>query len=246
MAGRKKKLVDTYAQAVNIDAQPKNIMFTMRRKRKQVAEQTEAGRIVKRYKRLKVNPKKEWPAVYRMLYKAAWRVSQVYYIPFETARSEVEYAFMKACWRFTGDRGAEFSTLCMFLANCRLRRLVMNRCEDSRLMPTVPINEEILVFAPEQRSELLEMVAGLSEDAQEIVSLLVETPKELVGMALTPRQFMKKVKMYLMRKGRTRKELDRAQRELRNAFFPPPPPETWLTRFEAKLGFPVSSIRIAA
>lgn len=166
-----------------------------------------------------MNPEKAWPTVERMLYKMAWKTTERYGVPFEDARSEVYLAFMKACWRWDPKRHARFTSFACFIANCRLRSLIMDRATAHTQMPCVELNEEMLGFAPELRSECLEMLDDLSEDARELVSLLLEIPEDLIGYRMTPRQLMARVKRFMIEKrGRDKKRVKKAHRELQLRF----------------------------
>jgi hypothetical protein len=206
--GKIKLLIDSLAHYVH------NAVAMKRRAPKQ------SKTYEQKYKRMKVDPSMAFPWVEKMLYKMAWQTTHIYNIPFDETRSEVMVAYMKACWRWTPGRG-EFSTLCCFIANCRLRRLVMDRTEDSRKMPQVPL--DVLIEqpfeAPPVHSECLEMIEDLSEDAREIVSLLLEIPQELVGTRMTPRQLMKAVKRYMIkRRGKDEDAVHAAHKELQLRF----------------------------
>ncbi len=169
--------------------------------------------------RPKVNPEKNWPGVERMLYSMAWKTTERYGVPFEDCRSEVYYAFMKACWRFDPTRDAKFSSFCCFIANCRLKSLIMNRAADNKEMPCVELNEDVIGYAPEQRSECMEMIEDLSEDAKEIVALLLEIPKDLVGKRMSPRQLLRRVKQHLIEEcGKDRDAINTAHKELCRRF----------------------------
>src|SRR6185436_18816286 len=106
--------------------------------------------------RPKLDPNKVWPSVEKMLYKMAWNTAASYDLPFEDCRSECYLGFMKACWRWDPKRHARFTSFACFIANCRLRSLIMNRSERNKEMPCVELNEETAGHAPEQRSECLE------------------------------------------------------------------------------------------
>jgi len=73
--------------------------------------------------------------------------------------------------------------------------------------------------APVVHSPCLEVVEELSEDAREIVQLLVETPAELLNGVTTPHRLLARVRAFLMRqRGYSRTRLRRAQEEVQEAF----------------------------
>jgi len=52
----------------------------------------------------------------------------------------------------------------------------------------------------------------------ELKIIRTETPSELIGIPLSPKRFMKKVKEYLVRQGRKPSQVERAHEELRVRF----------------------------
>lgn len=167
-----------------------------------------------------VDPEVEYPNVEKMINKLAWAATQRYGIPFEETRSEAVFGFMKACRRFKPDRNSKFSSYCYFCITCRLRSLGMGEAEQ---MPTVEVNEEILGEAPPIKSPFMDFLEGVSEslssDAKEILSLLLEAPKELADeVTTTPKGLLRKVRKHLQRQGKNRESLDAAQEELHSMF----------------------------
>lgn len=155
--------------------------------------------------------------VEKMLYKLAWQTSKTYGIPFEVCRSECDYAFVKALnWRYDPSKGTKFSTCVHTIARWRLKNLVRGRMEEA---PTIEIEEGLLGAAPPTRAESLELIDDLSHDAKEILSLLLETPKEILGQAPIPvHHLVKRVKDYLVQQGRAKRDVDRAHKELQTRF----------------------------
>lgn len=160
-----------------------------------------------------IDPTEEFPKVENMLYQLAWKTAQAYPVPFEEARSEAYYAFMRACADFKPDRGSKFSSWCYFWVWTHLKTFVTKRTVDPLVF--IEVKESLLGEAPPERSEALEMLEDLSEDAKEIITLLIETPRELIGLAMTPKQLLKKVKEHLVAKGKARDRVDRAAEEIR-------------------------------
>lgn len=149
-----------------------------------------------------VDPDEVFPQVEKMLYDQAWKFTRKYpALPFDEAKSQAFWAFVKACqeWNdFGHDRGVKFSTFCYFGVWAQLQNLVMARSKD-RLVPC-EINEEMVGAAPPERSEVLDLIHELPEDCKEIVHLLLEMPAELLGVNMTPRQLLLKVKKFLVEK----------------------------------------------
>lgn len=160
-----------------------------------------------------VDPNEMLPEVEKMLYKQAWKLSENYGIPFEEARSEAQLAFMRACYDFKPERGAKFSTWCYYWVWCQLKDFITRRTNDP-LIPT-EINEEMLGEAPPEHSPSLELVAELSSDAQEVVSLLLETRQEAEAIAVTAKQLLRKIRVQLVEEvGWERTRFDKAHEEL--------------------------------
>lgn len=159
-----------------------------------------------------IDPEVEFPKVEKMLYALAWKYAKTYPVTFEEARSEVFFAFMRACGDFKPERGMKFSSWCYTWAWQHLKTWVTKRTVDP--LEFVEIKEELLGEAPPERSDLLDLASELSGDAQEIVNLLIEIPEEFHGVSMTAKQLMKRVKDYLVRKGRNRQHVDRAHQEI--------------------------------
>jgi len=148
-----------------------------------------------------------------MLYSLAWRCANTYPVPFDEAKSEAYYAFMRACNDFNPSRGAKFSSWCYFWVWTHLKTFVTKRTVDP--LTFMDINEELVGAAPPQRSESMEMIEDLSADAKEIISLLIETPAEILGGCPVPaKQLLNKVKKYLVEQGKDRRAVERAQQEI--------------------------------
>jgi len=166
-----------------------------------------------------VDPIVEFPKVEKILYKVAWNFSQNYPITFEECKSEAYYAFMKACEDYKPERGQKFSSWAYYWAWCKLKDLVMRRSAEP--LDFMEINEELLGAAPPAQIESLELIDDLSADAKEIISLLVESPAELIslGAPMTAKQLMKKVKEYLVEEcGKDKKVVEAAHKELQTRF----------------------------
>jgi hypothetical protein len=68
--------------------------------------------------------------------------------------------------------------------------------------------------------EMMEdVIYDLSADAQELLSLLLDTPAEILsGMRPTPKQLLNRVKKFLLASGRDACKLESAYRELKVCF----------------------------
>lgn len=166
----------------------------------------------------KLDPQEAFDGVQKLLFKLAWATHHQYGVPYDDCLSECYYAFVKAFnWRYDPKMGTKFSTQVCTIAKWRLRSLTRKQ----RLAPvTEELNEETAGFAASMRSECLEVVEGLSGDAREIVSLLLETPREIIGLGevTSPKRLLSGVKAYLRQKGYTRDRLNEAEEEITAAF----------------------------
>jgi hypothetical protein len=182
----------------------------------------------------KIDPQIEFPKVEKMLCSLAWKVAQACPVTFEESRSEAYLAFMLACQTYDSRRGSKFSSWCYFKVWTSLRSWITKRTRDPLIC--TEMNDELTGFAPEQRGEIMDMIGGLSEDAQEIISLLLETPAEILevgrissgprrgqsldlGNKMTPKQLLARVKEYLRSKGLDKRRIERAQREIELRFW---------------------------
>lgn len=171
-----------------------------------------------------LNLEQSFQEVEKLLYDLAWKYTRRYMIPFDDTKREVYWGFVKCYEQYDPARRASFSTACYFIAEMKLRTLVIHRTNEK---PCDELNEETASFAPSERSECMEMIEDLSTDAQELVRLLVETPKEIIGWAhewnpqvrpVSPMQLLKRVKKYLVEKGRQKETLEAAEMEIRQRF----------------------------
>lgn len=176
----------------------------------------ELSRLIKHMNHMPIDPEVEFPKVQKMIYGLAWRTSQAYPISYDECLSEAYMAFMRACGDYQPKRGTKFSSWVYFWVWTKLKDLVMKRSKEP--LEFVDINEELVGAAPPVQIESLELIDDLSSDAKEIISLLIETPRELLGMAMTPKQLMSKVKGHMIKKGRNPKQVEKAHKELCNRF----------------------------
>lgn len=164
-----------------------------------------------------LDPNEEFPKVQNLVYDIAWTYTRRYGLDFEEAKAEACLGFAKAITRYdpNNSKGAKLSTLVYFLANCRLRRMVMDRVEGPKYCE-LNLDIEHELEAPPERCAALEAIEDLSDDAKTIVQLLLEAPQELLEDQPTPRQLFERVKDYLTwTQGRPHRKVKQACRELR-------------------------------
>lgn len=144
-----------------------------------------------------IDPEIEFPKVEKMMHKISWSFSRAYLIEYEDCIRECHFAFAKAATRYDSDRtvNSSFSTylynLCQFalidLVKSRVRRVKCDVLEDN-----------MDVEAPECRSPSLELLCDIGDDAKEILSLLLDTPHEILrGRRMSPRKLLKLVAGHL-------------------------------------------------
>jgi hypothetical protein len=123
-----------------------------------------------------IDPDIALPQVEKMLYKLAWKTAQSYPVPFEEAKSEAYYAFVRACQDFRPDKGTKFSSWCYFWVWTHLKTFVMRRSGDP--LTFVEIDDDLCGEAPLEVSAEISLVKDLPNDARELFSLLCEAPRE--------------------------------------------------------------------
>lgn len=163
-----------------------------------------------------VNPEEAFPQVEKLIYDLCWKTVAACPVTFEDARSVAYNAFMRACQDYKPDRKMKFSSWVYYWVWCDLKTWITKLARNP--VTFVEIEEELCGFAPPARSDYRDLIADLSDDAKEIVSLLVDTPKEFNGQAMTPGQLMKKVKEHLVAQGRNRKVIEQACQDLQHRF----------------------------
>jgi len=172
-----------------------------------------------------VNPEEMFPLVEKMIYRLAWRTSETYPISFEEARSEAYAAFLCCCQDYKPDRKMKFTSACYYWIWTILKDLVMKRSADP--LNFIEEEKDLVALAGGKetlRVDSLDLAAELSEDAKEIIQLLVETPGELLEGVPTPKQLLSRVKTHLINQGRERGRIEKAHVELRSRF-----QEVWAT-----------------
>ena len=188
----------------------------------------------------KVNPLEEFPRVEKLLYKLAWDFSAKYRIPFEETRSEAYAGFMKACNNYRKGKGQKFSTWCHMVVWGFLKSWIIKRAKDKltfieiqddtlgglpdgptikellkqeRIDPKEPIHKTLTRLLFESPQEMMELCDGLSSEAQVMLALLTESPKDL-ACAVSKREEIEAVKEYMARYYK-RKTVEASYNELR-------------------------------
>jgi len=172
-------------------------------------------------RKMPIDPNEVFPQVENMLYSLAWSTAKKYPVTFEEARSEAYFAFMKACTEYSRakSKGGKFSSWCYFKTWTHLKTWITKRTNDRLVfMENNDREDTMAIAAPATVSSHIELVEDLSEDAREMVNMLVETPAELLGLSMSPKRFMKRVKECLVKKGKTKQQVERAHRELLTTF----------------------------
>lgn len=159
-----------------------------------------------------MNPEAVFPQVEKMLYHMAWKFSNDYPIPFEEAKAECYYAFVRACADYKETRGSKFSSWCYFWAWTHMKTFVTKRTVDPLVF--VEINEELVGEAPPitLNPRTAEVIEDLSEDAKEIISLIFETSTEGV---VTVKQLFRRVKKSMAVKWKSKERVEKAEEEIR-------------------------------
>lgn len=158
----------------------------------------------------------------KLMYKLAWGAAARYGWNYKECLSECHAQFVRAVNGFyRPSRGMKFSSFLYQLCQWRFTTMRMKETQKAIRMPIVEVDEEKLssiLKAPAQHSPCLEAFGELSRDAREIVALLVETPEEILEEVTTAKQLLCRVKEYLRKRGRSKKRLKDAHREIQTTF----------------------------
>lgn len=165
-----------------------------------------------------VDPSEMWPKVEKLVYRLAHRAEALHGIPYEDALSEAQWGFMRACKRYKHSSEASFASWCHLVISRRLQTLGIKRAKER--LDFMEVNDDLLQdHAPAPTSLVQDLLAGLSEDAREMLSLLLETPQELLEDVVSPRTLLRRVKDRLQaQEGRNRRKVNRAAREIRSTY----------------------------
>lgn len=183
-----------------------------------------------------INPTAVFPKVEDMLYSLAWRFVHKYpQLEFENARSQAFESFMLACRKYDPGRGASFTTFCYSKVWYGLQDMVMDNSRD-RLVFVEDMGELEHAFNHESPAipfhlSDLKVWEDLSHDAREIISLLLESPREIMEVSWTkskrgprrehthtPKQLLRRVKAHLVQVGRCKMRIKAAEQEITMKF----------------------------
>ncbi len=186
---------------------------------------------VKKMKPITVDPEKMFPQVEKMLYAQAWKFANSYPIPFEEAKAEAYFAFVRACHDYKKGRGSKFSSWCYYWVWTALKDLITKRSKDPHVFIDLMAEDEMERRQAEEmigvessvsgefREFVEDIVTGLSDDAKELLHLILDAPAELLGGDRpTPKQLLVRVKKFLLASGKEKCKLDLAHLELERCF----------------------------
>lgn len=152
-----------------------------------------------------IDPMEAFPTVEKMLYNLAWKFSKMYGLPFEDMRSEAYAGFMKACNNYQPNKGTKFSSWCYLVTWGFLKSHIMKRAGDPHCFMEIkenmlgaapapasgkilalldltekkPIQQALQVLFAETPRELWEATEGLSDVAEDLFYLFLESPEEV-------------------------------------------------------------------
>lgn len=176
------------------------------------------------------DPAARLPEVEKMLHSLAWKTARSTPISYEDAISEAYWLYMKACrlWDPAKAKG-KFSSFVYMVVSLNLKTLIANRMKD----PCIPteINDDLLPAplewdehpAEDKVSRWSERLGGLSEDAREILSLIIESPREILEqeqeMIQSPKALLRQAKRFLQeRRGMHPRKIKEACQEIELRF----------------------------
>jgi len=196
-----------------------------------------------------IDPEIEFPKVEKLMHKLAWSYANRYRIPVEECLRECHWAYAKAATRYgknvgendtwVGERKkvSSFSSLVYSMANFALIDLVKERANTPLMESLTPTPVEydnkfdayfgqkepacVDFIAPTTHSPTMELICDLSEDAKEIISLLLDTPTEIIrGQRVTAKKLLKLVVAHLAWEHgpHSGRRLDQAVNEIRERF----------------------------
>jgi len=177
--------------------------------------------------RLTIDPEIIYPTVEKLLCKMAWNESERTngLLSFEDAIGICHEGFMLACHTYDPDQGTAFSTWCQYKVGLFIKRKLLYP-HHTRTLP-----HSTLVFGFDTMDETTEVpsqsptegiwdiASQLSEDAKEMLSLLIDTPEHILqDQPLSPKQLLRKVKDYLVAQGKKPFHVVSAQQEIKTTF----------------------------
>lgn len=158
------------------------------------------------------NPEQVFPQVEGLLRHLARQATLNWPSLFQDALSEAHWSFMRACGQFDPCRGAKLSTWIAFRVSMDLRRWRMRLAKEASILTSIP--EDYDPPAKTKSDFPFDLIEELSEDAKEIVSLILESPGELAE-EMTGRELLQAVRRYLMRQGWNAWRFERHRKEIK-------------------------------
>jgi len=160
--------------------------------------------------------------VQNLAYKLAWDASAQYRLPFDECLGEAYWQFMRAWNYYDPKRRVKFSSFYTQIFKWQFKSRITEKVKRQQRLPQIEFKDNLRgvlkLTAPATRSPCLEIWEDLSEDAREIVELLVEeTPKKWRSI-LSPELLLTRVKRSLMCRGYTHDRFEAAQEEIRRRF----------------------------
>lgn len=176
-----------------------------------------------------VDPETALPEVQDMIYSLCHRFTRTYPLDWDDALSEAYVAFLGACRTFNPEKENKFSTWCYYWIWCNLKTMVM---KNSSLPVFIEVKEEICGM---EETPIGSVVEGLSAEAQEMVSLIIETPAELASLLISEkatsngRRFLSVLKKWMCQKrGKDMETLTAAALEIKNRLSSGQTSDEWL------------------
>lgn len=123
---------------------------------------------------------------------------------------------METCRKWEPDRGQTFSTYLYYRLSLDLKTFVENTHRRQFIRMTYYLDTMQKNTIPAQNTAY-SMWEEFSEDAQEIIQLLIESPAELFGeniLSLKKDGLVRHVKEFLHKRGKPKSHIKRAYREI--------------------------------
>ena len=160
-----------------------------------------------------IDPCKAFPEVEGLLCHLARQATANWPSLFQDALSEAHWSFMRAIGQYDPKRGAKLSTWIAFRVSMDLRSWRMRLAREASVLTSIP--EDYDPPAKGKSDFPFDLIENLSEDAQEILRLILETPGELAE-EVTGRELLQSVKRYLLRQGWKPWRFERHRKEIRH------------------------------
>lgn len=138
----------------------------------------------------------------RLIHKISWSWHKTTGIDFETLTAEANIAFAE-CQHDNNPKRGKFSTLLWHAIESRFKNL-LKRNHQNRYDGIEVELEEMALSTPckqERRCILADIINNLSKEGKEIVSVVLETPADLLQMIPKPRLSKHQLTKYLRLKG---------------------------------------------